>query len=131
VFFPYLLTPSQDKTNFSQEPFFSGYLFVKLDLAKEGISAFQWMPDTDGLVWMGEEPAFVPDSLIRAIDVRLDQMNGLVRQSMVKSSPPQEDPVHESSLEILGKLFDPSLSSEDRVQALMREMKLTPEPKAA
>jgi transcription antitermination factor NusG len=48
-------------------PYFTGYLFVNLDLQATGFSFLQWMPYSLGLVSFGGEAAFVPDELIRSI----------------------------------------------------------------
>jgi len=48
-------------------PFFSGYLFVKLDLQSTGFSLLQWMPYSLGLVNFGGNPSSIPDELIHII----------------------------------------------------------------
>ena len=48
-------------------PYFPGYLFVKIDLAKDRVSTFQWMPYAIGLVYFGEKPGYVPENLIQAL----------------------------------------------------------------
>ena len=57
------------------KPYFPGYLFVRADLDEVGLSAFQWMPHTLGLVSFGGEPAVVPDHLIDAVRQRVDEIN--------------------------------------------------------
>jgi transcriptional antiterminator RfaH len=57
------------------KPYFPGYLFILADLEETGLSVFQWMPHTLGLVSFGGEPAAVPDSLIEAVRLRVDQIN--------------------------------------------------------
>ena len=56
-------------------PYFPGYLFVRTDLVEVGLSIFQWMPHTIGLVSFGGEPATVPDHLVQAIHKRVDEIN--------------------------------------------------------
>jgi transcription antitermination factor NusG len=56
-------------------PYFPGYLFVRTDLVEVGLSVFQWMPHTIGLVSFGGEPATVPDHLVQAIHKRVDEIN--------------------------------------------------------
>jgi transcriptional antiterminator RfaH len=57
------------------QPYFPGYLFVQADLEAVGVSVFQWMPHTLGLVSFGGEPAIVPENLIPAIRQRVDEIN--------------------------------------------------------
>ena len=56
------------------KPYFPGYLFVRADLADVGLSTFQWLPHTTGLVTFGGEPAPVPDNLIIAIQKRVAEI---------------------------------------------------------
>jgi transcriptional antiterminator RfaH len=49
-------------------------MFVHADLSQVGISAFQWIPHTVGLVSFGGEPATVPDNLIYAVKRRVDEI---------------------------------------------------------
>lgn len=52
-------------------PYFPGYMFICADLEQLGISYFQWMPHTRGLVQFGGEPAIVPEHLIAEIRARV------------------------------------------------------------
>ena len=56
-------------------PYFPGYLFVYADLDDVGLSTFQWMPHTHGLVTFGGEPAVVPENLVQAIRSRVEEIN--------------------------------------------------------
>lgn len=57
------------------KPYFPGYLFVRVNLDQIGSSTLQWMPGVVGLVSYGGEPAFVPESLLKDIRNRVDQIN--------------------------------------------------------
>lgn len=75
TFYPRLkVTPVNPRAK-KLKPYFPGYMFVQIDLEKVGNSVFQWMPHTLGLVSFGGEPAAVPDNLIHAIRLRVDQIN--------------------------------------------------------
>ncbi len=75
TFYPRLkVTPVNPRAK-KLKPYFPGYMFVQIDLEKIGNSVFQWMPHTLGLVSFGGEPAAVPDNLIHAIRLRVDQIN--------------------------------------------------------
>ena len=56
------------------KPYFPGYLFVQADLEVVGLSTFQYMPYTMGLVCFGGEPAHVPEALINAIRRRVGEI---------------------------------------------------------
>ena len=56
-------------------PYFPGYLFVRVDIEEVGMSTFQWMPHSFGLVNFGGEPAIVPENLIHSLRKRVDEIN--------------------------------------------------------
>ena len=70
-YFPRLRVNPVNPRSKKYKPYFPGYLFVRMDLEVTGLSYFQWMPHTIGLVTFGGEPAVVPEHLIQAISRRL------------------------------------------------------------
>ena len=74
VFYPRLRVNPVNPRARKVRPYFPGYMFVRLDLSVLGMSAFQWMPHTLGLVSFGGEPALVPDNLIYAIRQRVEEI---------------------------------------------------------
>jgi transcriptional antiterminator RfaH len=56
------------------KPYFPGYLFVRADIEAVGLSTFQWLPHSTGLILFGGEPAPVPDHLIYAIQKRVAEI---------------------------------------------------------
>lgn len=75
VYFPRLRVHPVNPRSRKFQAYFPGYLFVNADLEQVGTSVFQWMPQTLGLVSFGGEPSMVPESLILAIDQRVEQIN--------------------------------------------------------
>jgi transcriptional antiterminator RfaH len=63
-FYPRLRVHPVNPRSKKIKPYFPGYLFVQADLDAVGISVFQWMPHSLGLVVFGGEPSAVPDELI-------------------------------------------------------------------
>lgn len=55
--------------------YFPGYIFIRADLEKLGLSFLQYVPGSAGLISFGGEPAYVPDGLIHAIRQRVDEVN--------------------------------------------------------
>lgn len=49
-------------------------MFVRVDIDAVGMSTFQWMPHSTGLVTYGGEPTPVPDNLIYAIQRRVKEI---------------------------------------------------------
>jgi len=52
-------------------PLFPGYLFVEADLQAVGLSAFQYVPYSSGLVCFGGEPAPITNEIIQGLRRRL------------------------------------------------------------
>ena len=101
------------------KPYFPGYLFVKADLEVTGLSVFQWMPHSIGLVSFGGEPSVVPDNLIYAIRQRVDEIaaaggevfDGLKRGDVVKISY--------GPFEGYEAIFDARIPGSERVRVLL------------
>ncbi len=75
VYYPRLRVHPVNPRSRKLVPYFPGYLFIQADLEQVGVSIFQWMPHTLGLVAFGGEPADVPESLIQSIRLKLDAIN--------------------------------------------------------
>jgi len=74
VFYPRLRVNPVNPRSRKFRPYFPGYLFIRTDVDEVGISTFQWLPHTTGLVSFGGEPAAVPDNLVNAIRQRLEEI---------------------------------------------------------
>ncbi len=75
TFYPRLKVTPVNPRSKKLKPYFPGYMFVQFDLDQVGNSVFQWMPHTLGLVSFGGEAALVPENLIHAIKLRVDEIN--------------------------------------------------------
>lgn len=75
AFYPRLRVKPVNPRSQKIKPYFPGYLFIYADLEKVGLSVFQWMPHTLGLVSFGGEPATVPEHLLEAIRKRVEEIN--------------------------------------------------------
>ena len=120
AFWPWLNAHKNQRGDDVLEPYFPGYIFVRLDLGKDGLSNFQWMPYTGGLVFIGEKPACVPDPIIEAIDTRLNRFNE--NMDFADNNLESEDIRQDLMLspECRGTIFDNTLSSPERVNELLR-----------
>jgi transcriptional antiterminator RfaH len=101
-------------------PYFPGYLFVNIDLDKTGISVFQWMPHTIGVVEFGGEPAIVPDNLIIALQKRIEYLN--TKGSGVVDDLRKGDQIiiRDGPFKDYDAIFDSRVSGKERVRVLLR-----------
>ena len=74
VFLPRLRVHPVNPRASKVKPYFPGYLFVRADIDAVGLSTFQWLPHSTGLVSFGGEPAAVPDRLVLAIQKRVAEI---------------------------------------------------------
>lgn len=100
-------------------PYFPGYLFVYTDLDVVGVSTFQWMPHTMGLVSFGGEPASVPENLIFALHKRVEEIAAAGGELFDGLKP--GDPVRISSGPFVGydAIFNARLPGSERVRVLL------------
>ncbi|MFZ0533766.1 MAG: transcription termination/antitermination NusG family protein [Anaerolineales bacterium] len=74
VFYPRMRVNPINPRSRKFKPYFPGYLFIRVDIETVGLSTFQWLPHTTGLVSFGGEPSPVPDNLINAIKRRVEEI---------------------------------------------------------
>lgn len=120
VFYPQLRVQPVNPRARKVRPYFPGYLFVRTDLEKTGLSFFQWMPHSTGLVTYGGEPAPVPDALINAIKKRVQEISdaggelfdGLKKGDSVK--------IKGGPFEGYEAIFDARVDGNERVRVLLK-----------
>lgn len=102
------------------KPYFPGYLFVRADMDAVGLSTFQWLPHSTGLVSFGGEPAPVPDHLIYAIQKRVAEI--AASGGEVFDGLHQGDRVQISHGPFSGyeAIFDTRLPGTERVRVLLQ-----------
>jgi transcription antitermination factor NusG len=100
--------------------YFPGYLFVNVDLTDSGISVFQWMPFSTGLVRFGGEPSIVPDHLISAIRQRVGEIaeaGGELFDGLKQGDPVV---IHSGPFAGYEAIFDLRISGNERVRVLLK-----------
>lgn len=119
IYYPRLRVPVVNPRARKVRPYFPGYLFVHVDLAAVNLSDLKWMPGGTGLVSIGGEPAPVPESLITALQKRVDELNASARPGVADLNP--GDPVILQTGPFAGyeAIFDGRISGQDRVRVLL------------
>ena len=120
TFYPRLRVQPVNPRSKKYKPYFPGYMFVNVDLDEVGISTFQWMPHSIGLVRFGGDPAYVPDNLINALQKRIDEINEAGGEVYDGLKP--GDPVKVSDGPFAGyeAIFDGRLPGSERVRVLIQ-----------
>ena len=85
-----------------------------------GQNAFQYLPFSMGLVWLGGEPAVVPDTVVGALQTRLAEIwdaGGLTYRDLESG---QRVVIQEGAFEGYEGVFDVYISGTDRVHILLK-----------
>lgn len=102
------------------QPFFPGYLFVRVDLAEVGINALRWLPGAVGVVRFDEQPAALADSIIERLRQHTDQQLGQPAAPAENWQKGDEVLVHTGPLRGCEGIFDTRLNGGERVQILLQ-----------
>jgi transcription antitermination factor NusG len=105
------------------KPYFPGYLFVQMDLKQTDLAGLRWLPGAVGLVSFHGEPANVPDSIVRAIQKRVDEINATGGEHLEGLKPGDVVTIHAGPLAGSEAIFDRRLSGPDRVRVLLNLLK--------
>ena len=119
VFYPSLRVHPVNPRSRKIVPYFPGYLFVAADLEQVGISIFQWMPHTLGLVSFGGEPSIVPENLILAIQKRVDEINAAGGEIFDGLKPGETVWISDGPFQGFEAIFDGRLPGSERVRVLL------------
>lgn len=113
------VNPRAQKT----KSYFPGYLFVQIDLKQTDLASFRWLPGTVGLVSFQGEPADVPDSMVRAIQKRVDEINAAGGEHLEGLTPGDTVTILNGPFTGWEAIFDRRLSGSDRVRVLLSLLK--------
>jgi transcription elongation factor/antiterminator RfaH len=99
------------------EPFFSCYLFVRLDPAT-ALPSVRWTPDLRRIVGFGGQPAVVPNQVISLIQQRLAKMGELDYQGC-RFKAGDRVVIKDGRFKDFEAVFDRALSNRDRAMVLV------------
>ena len=105
------------------KPYFPGYLFIHIDVQNVKLSSICWMPGAIGPVCMGEEPASVPDELVRAIRKKVDAINANGGEVLAGLRAGDKVLVEDGPFAGYHGIFDSRLPGNDRVRILLDLLK--------
>jgi transcription antitermination factor NusG len=120
VFYPRLKVQPVNPRSRKVRPYFPGYLFVKADLEEVGLSVFQWMPHSIGLVSFGGEPSVVPENLIHAIRQRVEEIAAAGGELFDGLKPGDKVTIDYGPFEGYEAIFDTRLPGSERVRVLLQ-----------
>jgi transcriptional antiterminator RfaH len=104
------------------EPYFPGYLFVRVDLGLIGKSTLEWMPGGVGLVTFGDEPAFLSDGMIYEIKQRIENLKMGSEKDAISFCKGDPVVIRNGIFTGYEGIFDTQLSGADRVRVLLSSL---------
>lgn len=103
--------------------FFPGYLFARVDLEHVGLSFLQWVPGAIGLVTFGGEPAFIADSILQEIRLKIEKIINEEKYFFDRLKPGDMVSINEGPFAGYKAIFDTRLSGGQRVQVLLEALR--------
>jgi transcriptional antiterminator RfaH len=120
VFYPRFLATTGNLSVLRIRPYFPGYLFVKADLERIGLSTFQWMPFATGLIAFDGKPAHVPEALILAIEKRLQRANAAVGELLASINHHNQGGEMDVPFSEYEAIFNTRISGSERNKVLLQ-----------
>jgi len=120
VFYPRLRVNPVNPRSQKIKPYFPGYMFVRADVESAGLSTFQWMPHSTGLVCFGGEPSVVPENLIHAISRRVEEIAQAGGEVFDGLKPGDVIQINYGPFEGYEAIFDARLPGSARVRVLLQ-----------
>jgi transcription antitermination factor NusG len=118
VFYPYIPAGKDAGVSNTHKPLFPGYIFVRVDIEESGLSTFQWMKHSTGIVCMGGKPSHVPDRMIQAIQRRV--VGNQIEDRQLSSGAGQSSSEKEDGIPtVIDGLFESGVSQSERSRVLL------------
>lgn len=118
-FFPQLKVPPVNPRCRKIRPYFPGYLFVKMDLAKNDSLVLDRIPGAIGWVYLGGEVAYVPENLIHEIREHVNDINALGGKEFNGIKKGDAVKVHSGPFQGYEAIFDARISGSERVRVFL------------
>ncbi len=128
VFYPRVRVHTVNPRARKIKAYFTGYLFVRVDLDEMGVSTLQWMPHARGLISFGGEPAVVPEGLISAIRQRVGEISKAGGELFDGLQAGDEVIIHDGPFAGYEGIFDLRLTGSERVRVLLQLLNHTQIP---
>lgn len=120
VYLPLLKEGSKNAVrNKREKPFFSCYLFARVNLNQVPLSSLNWAPGVNRVVSFGGQPTVVPDEVVDWLKRRLAQIDGRDYYQGLPLQPGDRLRVVKGPLKDLEVIFDKRLSSGERARVLI------------
>ena len=120
IFYPEIPAHPVNPRALTVKPYFPGYLFVRTRLREVGESTFRWMPFSQGLVYVGGEPASVPDWVVEAVRWRVVELWSNGHEPPERFRRGERVIIAEGAFAGYEAIFDERLPGKERARILLK-----------
>jgi transcription antitermination factor NusG len=120
AYFPRLRVKPVNPRSRPIRAYFPGYLFIHVDLEQASLSNLAWIPGAHRLVSFDGQPANIPDSLVTAIQKKVDAVNAAGGELFESLHPGDPVIIQTGPFSGYEAIFDVRLSGSDRVRVLLK-----------
>lgn len=128
VFYPSLKVKPVNPRSAKERPYFPGYLFVRVDIDRDGADAYRWLPGAYGLVEVGGETAVVQESLISEVKAHLQKIQTAGGLNLTEIKSGDQVRITEGPFAGYDAIFDAYIPGNQRVQVLLAFLSSHPQP---
>lgn len=119
TYLPLLKNNGKTHTRSREKPFFTCYLFARVNLTETPLSSLNWAPGVNRVVSFGGLPAVVPDEVVSWLQQRLAQIDGRDYFQGLPLYPGDRLRVTKGPLKDLEAIFDRRMSSGERARVFI------------
>lgn len=105
------------------KPYFPGYVFIHTDLTVNEAGLFERIPGTSGMVYLGGEAGYIPDNIIHAIQLRVNEINGAGGEFLESLHKGDIVKIHSGPFEGYEAIFDAKIDGKERLKVLLTMLK--------
>jgi transcription antitermination factor NusG len=122
-YYPQLFVHPVNPRSRKIRPYFPGYLFIHTDLTLNHSVLFERIPGASGLVYLGGEVGYIPENIMRAIQLRVDEINGAGGELFESLHKGDLVKIHTGPFEGYEAIFDSKIDGTERVKVLLSMLK--------
>jgi len=120
VYFPRMRVKPVNPRARKHKPYFPGYLFLRIDLEKNSVTNLERIPGMVRLVSFGGEVSIVPEPIINAIRVKVDEINAAGGQKRMGIQPGTTVKIEKGPFEGYEGIIDSRIPGKERVRVLLK-----------
>jgi len=120
VFFPLIRVKPVNPRARKHKPYFPGYLFLRIDLEKNSVTNLERIPGVVRLVSFGGELSTVPEPIINAIKMKVDEINASGGQKSPGIKPGTMVKIQKGPFEGYEGIIDARIPGKERVRVLLK-----------